>query len=496
MKYLILFLFCSLSLSVFSLDFQVKHIVYQQPNLQSFVETQLAINPLTISYNTNSNKLLQGKVTITIFYKQINKIIKFDKFELMTKEFKDSNEVINQTADLLVVRRSLLNNGKYKIDIELDDGRQTNQMKDYELAVEDFGNLEKPKLSAICLVDTFFKANTTTLFTKNDLEIYPYIMDYYPTSKNKLHFYTELYCPVQSQGAKKVIKFYIKKQEKNVVIENTVNTIVLDGNPIEPILGDINIEELVSGNYILCVELTNRQNEKLDFVTLNFQRSKTNNFGTPNVFVDTINFKNIDISKTFVKDLNLEEISYRLNSIRPIAGQNEVRYIENLLKLKNEVLMKQFYYNFWVLKNNTNPYLAWSQYETMLVEVNINFATTNKYGFESPRGRVYLQYGPPNTITDNTNSPDTYPYQIWDYYELKSQRNVKFIFYLKELATNNYIQGYSNLFGELSDPFWATKIQATPASLDLDKSGFRSGLGSSLQNNISNNSSRINLGNR
>jgi hypothetical protein len=69
-----------------------------------------------------------------------------------------------------------------------------------------------------------------------------------------------------------------------------------------------------------------------------------------------------------------------------------------------------------------------------------------------------LQYGPPNTITSQPHEPSTYPYEIWHYYQLHNQRNRRFVFYNRDLATNDYELLHSDAFGEPQDYQWQLKL--------------------------------------
>jgi len=75
------------------------------------------------------------------------------------------------------------------------------------------------------------------------------------------------------------------------------------------------------------------------------------------------------------------------------------------------------------------------------------------------RGRVYLQYGPPNSRNKVDNAAATYPYEIWHYYKLKHQTNKKFVFVNSDFATNEYRLEYSNVYGEVSNAEWRDKIE-------------------------------------
>jgi len=76
-------------------------------------------------------------------------------------------------------------------------------------------------------------------------------------------------------------------------------------------------------------------------------------------------------------------------------------------------------------------------------------------GFETDRGRVYLQYGPPNSITSRSHEPSSYPYEIWYYHQLTdAQWNKRFVFYNPDLVTNDYELLHSNAIGENYNQTW------------------------------------------
>ena len=75
------------------------------------------------------------------------------------------------------------------------------------------------------------------------------------------------------------------------------------------------------------------------------------------------------------------------------------------------------------------------------------------------RGRVYLQYGPPNSRNKVDNYAASLPYEIWHYYKLENQTNKKFVFVNSDFATNEYRLEYSNVFGEVSNAEWSNPIE-------------------------------------
>ena len=114
-----------------------------------------------------------------------------------------------------------------------------------------------------------------------------------------------------------------------------------------------------------------------------------------------------------------------------------------------------------------------------------HYSTPIDHGFETDRGRVFLQYGPPNNIEGNTREPGAYPYEIWHYYKLtNNQSNVKFVFYNPDLITNDYQLIHSDARGEIYDARWKFKIYSTfkdnNGNSNFDQEDFRDTFGSQV----------------
>lgn len=88
------------------------------------------------------------------------------------------------------------------------------------------------------------------------------------------------------------------------------------------------------------------------------------------------------------------------------------------------------------------------------VEVVKEFSTSIRKGYNTDRGRVYLQYGPPDNRTQMPHEPSAYPYEIWQYYKVKGQSNRRFIFYNPDLVTNDFKLIHSDALGEIMNDQW------------------------------------------
>jgi GWxTD domain-containing protein len=121
--------------------------------------------------------------------------------------------------------------------------------------------------------------------------------------------------------------------------------------------------------------------------------------------------------------------------------------------------MKLFLYQFWVKRDKNNPKKPYDFYMKEVLTADQIFGTKILRGFQTDRGRVYLQYGKPDVRDQHENDSGVYPYEIWQYYKLNNRTNRRFIFYNPELATNRWILLHSDAIGETRDDRWQLKLE-------------------------------------
>jgi GWxTD domain-containing protein len=121
-------------------------------------------------------------------------------------------------------------------------------------------------------------------------------------------------------------------------------------------------------------------------------------------------------------------------------------------------MMQRYFYHFWYTRNNLEPEKEWMEYFAEVVKVNQNYGTSIQKGYATDRGRVYLKYGPPNSIQKSEHEPNAYPYEIWHYYAIRNNREGKFIFYCTDLVSNNYELLHSDVIGEIQNINWQLEL--------------------------------------
>lgn len=457
-----------------------------------YAEIHLSFNPTTFNYKTQQDKSLKAKLEVTVLFKQNGEIKSFDKFGLQTKSYASIAAIASETGALLCQKRYALKEGEYMLDIEVSDSLFTKEQKDIPVHASRLSN-EKPYLGELELIDTAYLQNSNSPgliadlpFVKNAFVLKPYVINFFPDNRNVLRVYTEL--ALTKEVAKSLPEKFVavldlySEDLKNPYSQST--RVVINKDEVVPIYIEMPINKVFTGDYQLHLKIENRERLVIAERSMNIRRvhypQKT--FAAIKN-LDSIDFSTFPYKGTFIDKMSLEEITYRLNSIYPLAEQSERNYISHLVKEQKEVFMKGFYYNFW-LNRNPNVNIAFMQYEEELKKANDIFGTPTRYGFDTDRGRVYLQYGPPNTIQDVPNDADALPYQVWNYYDLPTQKNVVFVFYTRDRSTNNYELIHSTARGERNDPKWAAIIQGSRMNSDfinMDSPGYRQNSGSRLQ---------------
>lgn len=243
-----------------------------------------------------------------------------------------------------------------------------------------------------------------------------------------------------------------------------------DAQEASVLMGRFDISELPSGNYEMCVEVRNRENQIIAQNSSFFQRNN------PNVKYEANDLAAIQVENTFASQYtDIDSLREYVRSLTPIATNLEREFIQSQLKTADVDLFQRILYNFWFERDELNPEREWLGYREAVALVNRSFRTGRMKGYETDRGRVYLQYGPPSIIVDRaydtggkggTNSLNdssyedggTVPYQIWHYDNLGSQKNRKFVFVNKHIAAQTYDLIHSDALGEVYNAQWQAEI--------------------------------------
>ena len=432
----------------------ISYATFNMPgeNAMPYLETYITFDKSSLNYIKGSNGEFNATVNITVIFKQEESIKNFGKYSLTSPSETDTTKISGFFMD---VQRYSLANGNYIMEVTLEDENNKNAFpfKVEEQLIVDFP--ETFSISSIIGLESYSKATTESNTSKNGYNLIPMMMPFYPETVNKLSFYAEIYNAKKHLGEneKYLLNTYICAFESGTVLNNFYFTKRMNAKDIDVIINGMDISNLPSGNYYLVLEARDRNNEVIGLNRYFFQRSNPF-YQIDNSLLSTINTATVFSGKI----TNIDTISEYIRTTAPIASLVEKEYAIELLKTNDITTMQQYFYTFWASRNRTNPEQAWLDYYDQVKLVNASFKTINGKGYMSDRGIVYLKYGTPDKIVQSYNEPGAYPYEIWHYYQLGTQRNKKFVFMTLDLATNDFKLIHSDAIGEINNFRWTTEI--------------------------------------
>jgi GWxTD domain-containing protein len=430
-----------------------------------YVDTYLTIAGSTVKFVLQPDGKYQAKVNVLLTFKQGNDIKAFKKYELNSPEIEDTTKT---NFHFLDQQRFPLPNGDYDFEIQLSDANKDIKATPYtQQVVVDFPQ-GKPSFSDIELVKSFKKSETTNILSKSGYDLVPYVYSFYPESEAMLAFYCELYNTDKMLQAdqKFLVTYFLETFETGFKLSEFGKVKKDAPKNTNVLLAEVDVKNLATGNYNLVVEARNAQNEVIASKKIFFQRSN------PNIALSMAEIAGVVVQGTFVAKMNnADTLREYIKSTRPIASGLEVSFIRGELKTADLAMMQQFFLNFWQQRKPTDPEGAWLAYKLEVRKVEASFGTPVKKGYDTDRGRVYLEYGAPNVRTCIDTDPRKYPYEIWQYYStIGNQTNRRFVFWSQDVATFDYSLLHSDARGEIHNSRWEVDLTSrTYQTVDISE---------------------------
>ncbi|MBL7764884.1 MAG: GWxTD domain-containing protein [Chitinophagaceae bacterium] len=292
----------------------------------------------------------------------------------------------------------------------------------------------------------------------------PMKFDFFDQNVMQFYFQTDLYLN-RSMDSLPFVVIEIKKRSvqqfrlrpvylRKIILPATNPSKILDSIPFTE-------GEISSGNYELIVTLMNDSNQVIDVKKAGFQLLRSQKITLKDEYYEEeSNRQNhiVDIGKTFVANYPIEQLKRNINALSPLAKGVEIKVVREISESNDLDFMKQFFYNFWYNRNASDPEKAWKEYAEKLNYVAKKYGTASLSGFETDRGRIYLQYGVPDKEERVINEKDVLPYEIWFYNRVNDKGNVKFLFYQPGLVGTQMYLLHSTEENEIIDPYWKYKL--------------------------------------
>jgi len=444
--------------------------VFNVPNGTPFLETYITVLGKSVKYKAVTNGY-QSSVNVKVLISKSGQNVAGNNYNLRSPIDKDTLH----PSSFIDNQRYPLGNGVYVLEITLTDNNDP--LKKSFTSKETFTIDFSPSTvsgSSIQFLQSFSKTTNISSISKSGYDLIPYTVNYFADDQDKLNFYFEAYRADTLLGNNEIFlySYYIERKEDLVKPDGLTGFKKQNAAKVNPLLAQLDISKLETGNYYLVIELRDKDN-KLQYEKRSyFQRKKVSLQAEGYVKKTTRteyeffgNYNNADTLKSFVECL------------WPISNTSERDWAINQSIKKDPELMKKFIVTFWQNRtgDSLDPLILWLSYYNQVKFANENFKCGKQNGYYTDRGRVFLQYGPPNQRSQQPSEPNAYPYEIWQYYRIQDKANgqfytnKKFVFVNKNVADGCFKLIHSDMRGEVYYDKWQYEISKGPKSPNLDR---------------------------
>lgn len=446
MKTLIVFLiFLTISQhGVFSQQKKIKAYFSEKqfyaPEIGNYIELQLQFDGSTLNYNNKENGLI-GEIAIIMKITKSDSIIASDAYRMQTPFMKDSI-----VEDFYEIKRFALKPGKYNFSLYMKDNLSKEDGFTFEKEIEILDLSKNIKTSDIVVAETASKGDGNSIFFKSGYDIIPRLSNYYPEELNFIPVYFEIYNTFILNSDVFGVKQKIIRKEDLSEVKELSQSYRFNTDTIIPFFKTINIENLNTGKYIINYSIISKDMIEVASNNYEFERVKDIEFSfTPDKII---------LNPAFQESISNDSILFYIASLIPISKPAESKNIFDILDNKDKEAARKYIQSYWLITSGTKSFEAWMKYKKQVDFIQKFYKTNVMAGFETDRGRVYLQYGPPSNIIQRDNTSNEYPYEIWQYNKISKYSNRQFIFYNPDMINNNYKLLHSDMIGEVKTNNW------------------------------------------
>ncbi len=362
--------------------------------------------------------------------------------------------------DFFDVQQFIVPPGKYTASITLLDMNSDEPASEGDVEIVVPNRQNQLAVSDILIAELATPTTANTPFVKSGYEIIPRLSNFYGPQLNSIPYYIEVYHTNQLTDT----VFGLQQRlfnERNEEIAGFSKLMRMKTGEVAPMIRNVDISKLPSGSYHLELAVVDKATLKPSEAKSVYYFDRVNEL---EMDVEISDLSNVILDPAFQASLTEDSLGYYLASLIPIARPAENKLIHETLKTKDLDKYRKHIQQFWIQTSGAKASSAWLEYKKQVQFVQRLYGTNFQDGFETDRGRVYLQYGPPNQITSRETSPTEYPYEIWQYDAIKQYHNKRFIFYNPDLTNNAYRLLHSDMLGEPQNRGWqqALSKRTTP----------------------------------
>ena len=425
------------------------------PGESPYIETYMLVEGNGATFIKNENNKFQATIEVLVLFKQGDKIIEFNKYEFNSPELTDTLNNVHNMINFMDQQRYMLPNGDYKMEFEISD-KNTDQkpLKTSQKISVNYAD-DALSISEIMLIDSYSDAKEQSMLTRGGYNIIPGVFNFYPDSRNELIFYSEVYNADKTLGADQdyLISAFLENAETGLKIEGPGKLSRQKARPVTISLNKFDLSDLPSGNFNIIVEVRDRENNLLATQKEFIQRSN------PRKDVAMDGITGAIAANSFIQgSTTLDSLREAVRSLVPRSSNSELMFIRHQAPQADRQSLERFFITFWTERAGSRAAYEWNEYYKLVQYAQKKYSNGTNRGYESGRGYYFCKYGRPDHVIGNRFHNVVYPYEIWHYYDVGEQRDVKFVFYTRDVATRTYELLHSNLMGEVENPHWIENL--------------------------------------
>lgn len=428
---------------------------FYAPEVGNYVEFHLQFIGYSINYKGKDGGLI-GDLAVTMKISNQDSIVLQDTYRLETPFMKDS-----LVDDFYDIRRFPLAPGTYEFELELMDLNSENaSLKTSQMLVVTEMS-DAISISDIEVAEYASKGDGTSQFFKSGYDIIPRLVTFYPKELSSIPIYFELYNTDQLPDSVFAIRQTVTNAGTGVEMMELRQTSRHFTSPVVPFLRELDISTVPTGKFIVSYKLLNRNMLELAEESYEFERSNDGAY--------ELNAADVVLDPAFQSSITNDSVGFYLESLIPISSATGVKNIIAVSKSRDGDEARKHIQLYWMATDSEKPYETWMKYKIQVQLVERIYSNNFQEGFETDRGRVYLQYGAPSNIIKRENSTNEYPFEIWVYNEIGKFSNKRFIFYNPDLVNNAYRLLHSDMIGELKNQGWQRELaRRNTTGVDVD----------------------------
>ncbi len=454
------------------------HAVFQMNGRKPYVETYIMVRGSSVVFRKTASGKYQGTIEVILTVSQGDQVKYVDKYNLLSPETDDSLHI---TFNFIDQQRIPISSGSYELGLRIRDVNGTGEPVEASEPVSISFPRDSVAISDIQLVESYTKTETPGNLSKGGFDLIPHISDVFLKEERKLIFYSEIYQTLAQfgEGKKYLCNFFLRNLKNGEHLTSYSGFSRFTASEVNVLMKEFDIATLPDGNYALVLEVRDTENNIRASRSINFVRSN------PGETIPIDQIAQLSILGSFTTSYtSVDSLAEHIRCLYPVSYEMEKTYANNVIKSRDLVMMQKYFLSFWMNRDALNPQLAWETYFLEVRKVVKEFSSSIRKGYNTDRGRVYLQYGPPDNRTLMPHEPSAYPYEIWQYYKVKGQSNRRFIFYNPDLVTNDYKLIHSDALGEIMNDQWQMLIYKRDTQTnDIDQTTPSGRFGSQIQQN-------------